>query len=144
MPKSDGVKDLELYIIVNMTSYVMKENDGATTIYSKVDRYDKDFILMNESWKVNINESIGKNINDFSPHLIDGYFCIPMYRLSKQDVFENVPIALILPDTTGPSLDITKTDFGNLLFDTMDAFDNIRCNYHCNYFVVLQPIHHKV
>ena len=141
LPKSDGVKDLELYIIVNMTSYVMKENDGATTIYSKVDRYDKDFILMNESWKVNINESIGKNINDFSPHLIDGYFCIPMYRLSKQDVFENVPIALILPDTTGPSLDITKTDFDNLLFDTMDAFDNTPgSTYHCNYFVVFGSV----
>lgn len=141
LPKSDGANDLELYLVVNMTSYVMKENDGATTIYSKVDRYDKDFILTHGPWKVNINESTGKNTNDFSSHLIDGYFCIPMYQLTKQDIFENVPIALVMLDTPGPSLDITQTDFDNLLFDTIDAFDNTPgSTYHCNYFVVFGSV----
>lgn len=43
LPQSVGVNDLELYMQVYINSYVMKENDGASTVYTKTNLYHKDF-----------------------------------------------------------------------------------------------------
>lgn len=156
IPKSDGVNDLELYVQVSLPSYIMKENDGASTIYSKADIYHLDFNKNLGTWHVNMNKSISKCDNDFwdstnayfkegalcdtSPATCEcpGFFNIPLYKLTKQDVFENVPIAIVLMDNTvGDVLNVNDTDYDNLLFDVMDAFDNAAgSSYQCNYFVV--------
>jgi len=134
----------------------MKENDGASTIYSKADIYHLDFNKNLGTWHVNMNKSISKCDNDFwdstnayfkegalcdtSPATCEcpGFFNIPLYKLTKQDVFENVPIAIVLMDNTvGDVLNVNDTDYDNLLFDVMDAFDNAAgSSYQCNYFVV--------
>lgn len=133
LPQSDGVSDLQLYMKVNLTSYVMKENDGASKVYSKTELYHKDFNRNLGTWHVNIPSGT----NDFAAQYVDGFFNIPMYKLSKQDVFESVPIAVVMLDTPGVGLDVTQTDYDNLLFDVMDAFDSdAGSTYHCRYFVV--------
>ena len=142
LPKSDGVNDLELYISVSLTSYVMKENHG-DTIYAKTSLYHKDFDETYGTWHVNINDQIGTNMNDFttpSSNYIDGFFNIPMYKLTREDIFETAPIALVIGDTgavPNDPLNINDTNFDNLLFDVMDAFDNTPgSNYNSDYFVV--------
>ncbi len=156
IPKSDGVLDLELYVQVSLPSYAMKENDGSSTIYAKTDIYHKDFNKNLGTWKVNMNSSTGKCDNDFwnsaeaffneggvcdtSPIICEcpGFFNIPLYKLTKQDIIENVPIAIVLlDDTLGEGINVNDSDYDNLLFDVMDAFDNtVGGTYQSNYFVV--------
>jgi hypothetical protein len=137
LPKSDGVNDLKLYIRVNLTSYVMKENEGSVAIYTKTDQYQKGFKKNLGPWIVNI--SAGKN--DFEDYYdANDFLNIPMYKLTKQDIFESVPIAVVLyaggPTTGGYSIN-SGNELGHLLYDVMDAFDSSSTsNYNCNYFVV--------
>ena len=58
LPKSDGVNDLKLYIRVNLTSYVMKENEGSLAIYTKTEQYKKGFKKDLGAWIVNIGNSV--------------------------------------------------------------------------------------
>ncbi|KYC46029.1 MAG: hypothetical protein APG12_00304 [Candidatus Methanofastidiosum methylothiophilum] len=127
LPKSDWVNDLKLYIRVNLTSYVMKENEGQ--IYTKTDLYKLNFAKNLGPWIVNMSEFIAAPKNDFESYYdANNFFNIPMYKLTKQDIFESIPIALVMYNTE---------NFDNLLFDTMDAFDATSdSNYHCNYFVL--------
>ncbi|NYT03286.1 MAG: hypothetical protein GKC00_01115, partial [Candidatus Methanofastidiosa archaeon] len=148
LPKSEGANDLELYISVSITSYVMKENDGITTTYSKTSLYHKEFNEGLGTWHVNMNDQIGTNINDFtktpSSYYLDGFFNIPIYQLTREDIFETVPIALIMADTgavPNDPLNINDTNFDNLLFDVMDAFDNtVGSTYNSDYFVVFGSV----
>lgn len=146
LPKSDGVADLNLYIRVSLSSYVMKEYDASIQFYTNTELYEFNFMEDGGPWIVNMNEVTNECKNDFwtsiaydpeycnmLPQICEcpGFLNIPMYKLTKQDIFESVPIALIM------NSDINQKGFDNLLFDVRDAFDATPgSNYHCNYFVV--------
>ncbi|MEN6379514.1 MAG: hypothetical protein ABFD15_08055, partial [Methanofastidiosum sp.] len=139
LPKSDGVNDLKLYVRVNLSSYVMKEIEVDT--YVNTNQYEKGFILNSGPWEVNMYDLIGTPKNDFEIYYDDNdFFNIPMYKLTKQDIFESVPIAVILysQGSIAGGYNINSgNELDHLLYDTMDAFDSSSTsNYNCNYFVV--------
>ncbi|MCC7571769.1 MAG: hypothetical protein KO464_00070 [Candidatus Methanofastidiosum sp.] len=163
LPKSDNFNDLKLYIRVNLSSYVMKENEGL--VYTKTDIYKIDFVKNTGPWIVNMNEIAGKCDNSFwtanvyvkeggtcdmSSQICEcpGFLNIPMYKLTKQDIFESVPIAVILyaegPIAGGYNIN-SGNELGHLLYDVMDAFDSTSTsNYNCNYFVVYGSVDNPV
>ncbi|HOI76374.1 MAG TPA: hypothetical protein PLI06_02025 [Methanofastidiosum sp.] len=138
LPKSDGPNDLKLYVCVNLSSYVMKEIE--VDKYVNTNQYEKGFILNSGPWEVNMYDLIATPKNDFEIYYDDNdFFNIPMYKLTKQDIFESVPIAVIL--YTGGTISgedyRLNNDLDYLLYDVMDAFDSSSTsNYHCSYFVV--------
>jgi len=139
LPKSDGPNDLKLYVRVNLSSYVMKEIEVDT--YVNTNQYEKGFILNSGPWEVNMYDLIGTPKNDFEIYYDDNdFFNIPMYKLTKQDIFESVPIAVILysQGSIAGGYNINSgNELDHLLYDTMDAFDSSSTsNYNCNYFVV--------
>ncbi len=95
LPKSDGPNDLKLYIRVNLSSYVMKEIEVDKFI--NTNQYEKGFTIGSDPWEVNMYELIATPKNDFEIYYDDNdFFNIPMYKLTKQDIFQSVPIAFIL------------------------------------------------
>lgn len=139
LPKSDGPNDLKLYVCVNLSSYVMKEIE--VDKYVNTNQYEKGFVLNSGPWEVNMYDLIATPKNDFEIYYDDNdFFNIPMYKLTKQDIFESVPIAIILysQGSIAGGYNINSgNELDHLLYDTMDAFDSSSTsNYNCNYFVV--------
>ena len=147
IPKSDGPNDLKLYVRVNLTSYVMKEIE--VDKYVNTNQYEKGFVLNSGPWEVNMYDLIATPKNDFEIYYDDNdFFNIPMYKLTKQDIFESVPIAVILyaqgPIAGGYNIN-SGNELGHLLYDTMDAFDSSSTsNYNCNYFVVYGSVDNPI
>lgn len=147
LPKSDGPNDLKLYIRVNLSSYVMKEIEVDKFI--NTNQYEKGFTIGSDPWEVNMYELIATPKNDFEIYYDDNdFFNIPMYKLTKQDIFQSVPIAVILyaqgPITGGYNIN-SGNELGHLLYDTMDAFDSSSTsNYNCNYFVVYGSVDNPI